>query len=295
MEPKNSEIKKPKIFSRDWRIEAARIPSTITIIFGHMFLYTSYIPQGSPLGWPIPVAIGVFIYCAGYVNGLKDDFNKPGTLTLSNYAKYVKKRFLRLFSGYYLAFLAVFIARILSGTLPPIDPFNIFLDFTSLWSIFKPGGSGSIWNEGWFVGAIFIISLVYPFIKRLKSINKYYILLVIAITSIIRIFLLIFISPIYAYFTPYAWFAEYSVGMIIGEYNSKYKLIPIVKRKFQRLIIKGGDRTWPMYLVHVIPILFMSYLAPVWQFVIAFLVILLLTEVFYWILKYINRVLKRIM
>ncbi|TFF89164.1 MAG: hypothetical protein EU549_01600, partial [Promethearchaeota archaeon] len=78
-----SEANERKKSQMNWKIELVRIPATLTIIFGHMMLYSQWISMGHWLGWPIPVAIGVFMYLSGYVKGLKSDFRDRESLTLS--------------------------------------------------------------------------------------------------------------------------------------------------------------------------------------------------------------------
>ncbi|MBD3230486.1 MAG: hypothetical protein GF329_20065 [Candidatus Lokiarchaeota archaeon] len=305
--------KKNKNLKMDWTIELARIPATLTIIFGHMFLYSQWLPSGHWLGFPIPIAIGIFMYCSGYVNGLKNKFSAPGTLTLSKYGNYVKNRFIRLYIGYYLALTSVFIARLVSGSLVNPDilvnitPWTLFMDLTSTWSVFDPGaviassmGAGSIWSEGWFIGANFLVSLLYPILNRLMSKNRIYIYLIFISFASLRVSIILYailsgnlMFTIYAYFTWFAWIDVYTLGLILGDKYRITKGIPIVKTKFQRLIVRIGIRTWPMYLTHIIPIVFISKFAAPYEFIIIFLIILPLTELYYRILKKIYTFIKK--
>ncbi|MBD3230487.1 MAG: acyltransferase family protein [Candidatus Lokiarchaeota archaeon] len=268
------------LLDRDWRIELTRILSIFAIIIIHMLIYSGWIPIGSLLAWPIVVAVGGFMYSAGFVSGLKNDFNKPDSLTFSSYFTYIKKRFLRLYIGYYIMLIFVFIARVLSNTLPPIRPFNLFLDLTSLWCLFGPSYNGSIFAEGWFLGCIFIISAFYPFLRRIKSKNLKYMYIIIIFAAILRIGLL-FINPLLAYFPPYAWITEYSIGMLFGSRSARNQSVPEIPKNFKLFFAKLGKRTWALYLVHVIPILFISTLAPWWEFFLIFAVIFILLEIFY--------------
>lgn len=281
--------KNNKIFLKKWKVELARILAIYTIIIGHMILYSDWIPMGHLWGWPIPVALGVFVYCAGYVQGLQNELDMDTSLNFDKYKKFVAKRFIRLYIGYYIALFSVFIARIISGTLPPLDPFNLFLDLTSLWTVFKPGGIGSIWSEGWFIGAIFILSMIYPFLRRIKSKNRLFIYFIIVLITVIRLSLIFVLGPyygsIYAYFTPYGWIAEYSIGMLIGIYYAKHKTFQRNRRKYQRVIVMIGNRTWAMYLVHSISLVFISLYAPIWEFLILLIIIMVLTEVYFRVLR----------
>lgn len=278
-----------KILLKKWKVELARILAIFTIIIGHMILYSGWLPMGHLWGWPIPVALGVFVYCAGYVQGLQNELDMDVSLNFDKYKKFIIKRFVRLYIGYYIALFSVFIARVISGTLPPLDPFNLFLDLTSLWTVFKPGGIGSIWSEGWFIGAVFILSMIYPFLRRIKSKSTIFIYFIIGIISTIRVSFMFLLGPyygsIYAYFTPLGWIAEYSIGMLIGIYYSKHKTFQRNRKKYQRIIVMIGNRTWAMYLVHSISLVFISLYAPIWEFVILLLIIMVLAEIFFRVLR----------
>jgi peptidoglycan/LPS O-acetylase OafA/YrhL len=281
--------KSNKLLLKKWKVELARVLAIFTIIIGHMILYSSWIPMGSLWGWPIPVALGVFVYCAGYVQGLRNELDMNISLNVNKYKTFLLKRFIRLYLGYYIALLSIFIAQVISGTLPNFDPFNLFLDLTSLWTIFKPGGIGSIWSEGWFIGAVFILSMIYPFLRRIESKNRLFIYFIIVLITVIRLSLIFLLGPyigsIYAYFTPYGWIAEYSIGMLIGIYYYKHKTFQRNTRKFQKVIVMMGDRSWALYLVHSISLVFISILAPIWEFFILFLIIMVLAEIYFRFLR----------
>jgi len=284
----------------DWRIELARIPSIIVVVIVHMQLDSEWINGTTmPQNFLLYIAMGVFMFASGFVQGLKNEFNSPGTITKNSYLKYIKKRALRLYIGYYLALGAVFLSRIIayyviSKPFPYVPtPWTIFLDLTGTWGLFSIGGCGGIWPPGWFICAIFLISLLYPFLRRLNSNNKKYLLLIIGITITIRIIVaLTLYNP--AYFFPYSWISEFTIGMMIGDWSRRTGGPPIITKNYQKTIIKLGARVWPMYLCHIVPIVWISYLAGIWEFVIIFTIILPLTEVYRRLLNFINRKIKKL-
>ncbi|NVM53113.1 MAG: acyltransferase family protein, partial [Candidatus Helarchaeota archaeon] len=236
----SASMSRQKEIPPDWRPDVLRLFSIVIIVLGHMLFYTGYLLNDprNPVVWLGGVAIGLFFACSGYVHSLKDEFNKPGSLNLSTYGKFLKKRFLRLYIGYYLALFVVLIAKLLSGitiefsTTAPlqfgfqhhiiITPTSLILDLTCMWPLFTTK-LGGIWPEGWFICSMLILSLCYPLLRRLHSIKKIYLYLVMIIALIVRFTLLtlgiytgILILATYAFYFPFAWTAEYSLGIIAG-------------------------------------------------------------------------------
>ncbi len=288
----------------DWRPEVMRIPSIFVVVVGHMLFETGYLVNDArnPLVWLGGLAIGVFIACSGYVHGLKDEFNKPGSLNRTIYWKFFKTRFLRLYIGYYLALLVIFIAKLLSGypvvfstgpltnvTWPmTITPISLVLDLTCMWPLFT-GLYGGIWPAGWFVSVMMILSLAYPFLRRLYSLNKNYLYLIAIVTLIARFYVIICVNANYAYFFPFAWTAEFSAGIMLGNRVGMKGGPNPPSASYQYMIIKMAARVWPLYLFHMAVIVFMTTYAPSLEFLIATLAVLILAEIFYRILEKINR------
>jgi len=290
----------------DWRPEAIRVPSIFVIVAGHMLFFTGYLLNDArnPLVWCGGLAIGAFMACSGYVHGLKDEFNRSGTLNRSNYIKYFKSRFLRLYIGYYLAVIVVFIAKLMAGFSVEfsttgelvygvsnpiyITPASLLLDITCMWPLFT-ANLGGIWPEGWFVCAILILSLAYPIFRRIYSINKNYLYAIMVIIIIVRLVVIVFINANYAYYFPFAWTAEFCLGMIIGNKVCRSGGPTPPSTPYQRLIISAAARVWPIYLFHMAAIVFMPEFAPIKDFFLTILVVVILTEIFYRILGIINR------
>ena len=290
----------------DWRPEAIRIPSIFIVIAGHMLFYTHYLINDArnPLVWLGGLAIGAFMACSGYVHGLKDEFNKPGSLNRATYGKFFKNRFLGLYIGYYLAVIVVLIAKLWAGYtvtfswsgnltfgVSPnmtITPLSLFLDLTCTWPLFTLN-LGGLWPEGWFVCALMILSLAYPMFRRLYSMNKYYLYLIMIVTLIIRLIVIIAINANYAYYFPFAWTAEFSLGIIIGDRIYKKGGASPPHASYQRIIIGIAARVWPLYLFHMAAVVFMPDYAPLKDFLITVLIILVLAEIFHRILTQINK------
>ena len=291
-------ISQKKPVRLDWRVEMARIPSIIAVVIVHILLHSEWIGNTTmPYNLFLYVAMAVFMFSSGYVRGLKKEFNTPGTPNISTYGKFVENRFIRLYIGYFLALGSVFLARVLAYYIikKPIDvtPISIILDLTDTWNLFQPVGCGGIWPPGWFICAIFLVSLIYPFLRKLKSINKIYIYIIIGITLFFRILVALSPNPNPAYFFPFSWITEFSIGMMIGEWVNTTGGPPENTRKYQKVIIKLGSRVWAMYLCHIVPIIFISYHAQFWECVIIFIVMFPLTELYYRLLKFIYKKVKK--
>ena len=312
LEPTNQEIiMKVPI---DWRPQAIRIFSIFFVVVGHMFFTTGYLLNDAiaePLIWLGGVAIGAFIMCSGYVHGLKDEFNKPGSLNRSTFVKFFKGRFFRLYIGYYLALIAVLIAKLLAGfsisfsatgivwgNANPIviSPLSLVLDLTCTWPLFT-AATGGIWCEGWFICAIMVLSFAYPVFRRLYSMNRYYLYSIMIALFLVRLFFIFFINANYAYFFPFAWTAEFSFGIILGDRVRRSGGPKPPSASYQRIIITAAERVWPLYLFHMVVIVFMTTpllyggqpRAPYWEFLIAVAAILVVTECFHRMLGVINK------
>lgn len=290
----------------DWRPEALRVPAIFIIVVGHMLMFTGWLTNDArhPLVWLGGAAIIIFMACAGYVHGLKDEFNTHGSLTVRNYLKFFKGRFLRLYIGYYLALIVVLIAKLNAGysihfsTTEPlifghsnpilITPTSLVLELSCTWPIFTLN-IGGIWPEGWFICAMMFLSLMYPLLRRIYSINKYYLYFIIVITLIARFITIIFINANYAFYFPFAWMAEFSLGIIIGANICKKGGVSPPNKSYQRSIISAASRVWPFYLFHMAPVVFMPKLAPIEWFVLMIIPIIGLAEIFHRILTIINK------
>jgi len=299
---------KPEV-SMDWRPESIRIASICIIVLGHMLLTTGYIVNdaSNPLVWVAGMGIVAFVVCSSYVHALKDDFNKPGSLTLSTYWKFFKNRFLRLYIGYYIALIVIVIAKLCAGytilfassgltiggssrAIPIIiSPESLALDLSCMWPLIT-GLLGGLFPEAWFICAIMILSLVYPFLRRLHSINPIYLYLIIAVTLVARLLVVFFSNPNYAFHFPFAWTAEFSVGILIGNRVCKKGGPPPANALYQRILIRVATRVWPIYLFHMAGVVFMHDYAPLKDFILTFVVIIILVEFFVRILRDINNI-----
>ena len=284
--------KKNRIDFMDWRIEGAKFVSILIIVYYHMLINASWVTSGVYIEtWPPAIAVGVFFYCSGYVHGLNDQFNSPGSLNPTTYNKYIKKRFFRLFLGYSLALFFVLIAKIINQK--PIDysPWALFLDFTSLRPLLT-GTGGGIWLEGWFCCAIMIFSFVYPFIRMIKRI---YLIPISIIIITIRIFIIFSPFPDPAYFFPFSWLPEFIGGMVLGDKRRRLQGGPPKnKNGFQKIIVKMGIIVWPLYLSHMIAIAFLTEFASAWQLILVGIAFIPLTIIFYFLLELINKLLKKL-
>jgi len=306
LEHPNSQVGFRTTANVDWRPELVRLLSITVVIIFHIEFYTQTLENNysNPLVLLGGLAIGAFMVCSGYVNGLKDEFSQPGSLTGKTYEIYVKKRFLRLYLGYFLAVNIVFLAKFLAGytitfslsgalefglTNPlHLTPASLALDYSTLWPLVT-GYSGGIWPEGWFVSAVIMLSLIYPFLRRLYSLNKFYLYSLIGVTIVLRVIIGYTINPNYAYYFPFAWTAEFSIGILLGTYIRESNHLASHPATYQKIIISLAIRVWPLYLIHMAIIVFMqTYYSPL-AIILLTLLIFAATEVFYRLLQFLTK------
>jgi hypothetical protein len=289
----------------DWRPQAIRIFSIFIVVAGHMLFTTQYLVNDPrhPLVWLGGIAIGFFMACSGFVHGLKDEFNKPGVLNLKSYVKFFKNRFLRLYIGYYIALIVILIVKIFAGFAPyfsltaplpllhpvpmPITPASLTLDLTCMWPLVTLA-NGGIWPEGWFICCILILSLTYPFFRRLYSINKKYLYGIIIGAFIMRIITIFWINATYAFYFPYAWTSEFALGIVLGDRVRLGGGPKPPDTRYKRFFIEAGKRVWPLYLYHMVVVVFMPVHASVGLFVLTSIGVLIVMEIFYRVLNFIN-------
>lgn len=241
---------------------------------------------------PFAFVIVILMFDSGFVHGMKEEFESKGSLNKATYFSYIKKRFLRLYIGYLLAYTAVFITKFISNYPMTITPYTLFFDLTNTWGLFF-GISGEIWGVGWYLGATFWMSVLYPFVRRLLSIRKTYVYIFITLSLF---FVLFFFFTAYhvAYFHPLAWIPEFFGGVLLGRYTALKGTRPKpATTRFQKIIVKMGARTYPIYLAHMAPIFLLSFRPPIWEFIIATIGILILSEAFYRLLKQVDKLRKR--
>jgi len=288
----------------DWRPEVIRIVSIFYIVLGHMLFYTGWLINDptNPLVWIGGVGVAFFVVSSAYVHSLKDEFNKPGSLNFTSYWRFLKNRFLRLYIGYYLALVVTLIAKLWIGytvvfspmgltiggssrSVPiQISPESLVLDLTCMWPLIT-GLEGGIFPEAWFICAIMILSLSYPFLRRLHSINPNYLYLIIIITTVFRLIVVIFSNSAFAYHFPFAWTAEFSCGIILGNRVCMGGGPAPPNSLSKRIIIRMATRVWPIYLFHMAVVVFMFDHAPVRDFIASLVVIIMIVEFFGQILR----------
>jgi Acyltransferase family len=292
--------------SVDWRPELVRLLSITVVIIFHIEFYTQTLDSSysNPLVLLGGVAIGAFMVCSGYVHGLKNEFCQPGSLNGKTYKIYVKKRFLRLYLGYFLAINIVFLAKFLAGYTITfslsgplvflstnslhLTPASLALDYSTLWSLVT-GYSGGIWPEGWFVSAVIMLSLIYPLLRRIYSLNKFYLYSIIAVTIVLRVIIGYTVNPNYAYYFPFSWTAEFSIGILLGNYIRENNHLVSHSASYQKIIISLAARVWPLYLIHMAIIVFMqTYYSPL-DIILLTLLIFAATEGFYHLLQFLSK------
>ena len=279
----------------DYQIEATRIIAITSIIIYHILFEAGwFLTQGEALTVvkPFTIAIAILMFDSGFVHGLKEEFESQGSLNKSTYFSYIKRRFLRLYIGYYLAYTAVFITKFITNQPMTITPFTLFFDLTNTWGIFF-GRASEIWEVGWFLCALFWLSVLYPFVRRLMSIRLTYTYIIITLSFCFIVFFF-FTAYHVAYFHPIAWIPEFFGGVLLGRYTALKGTRPKpATTRFQKIIVKMGARTYSVYLAHMVPILLLSFRPPIWEYIIAVIGILILSEAFYRLLKLIDNLRKR--
>ncbi|MHA1271697.1 MAG: hypothetical protein ACTSPY_18045 [Candidatus Helarchaeota archaeon] len=108
---------------------------------------------------------------------------------------------------------------------------------------------------------------------------------ILSIVVVIRLFFIFYLFPRPAYYFPYFLLTEYSIGILIGKNRRKKKGIPSININIKKISVKYGEKVWPLYISHMLPIIFLSKYAPWWQFLILIPFFIILTELFYHLLN----------
>ncbi|MHA1232321.1 MAG: acyltransferase family protein [Candidatus Helarchaeota archaeon] len=262
----------------DYRIELAKFISIVIVVILHLLVITQWFIEDNWFQtWPVVFAIGCFMYCSGYVHGLKNEFTKPSDVSPSKYFSFLKKRFTRLYIGYYIGLILVLIVKLILSYPITITTWTIFLDITGFWPLIV-GDMGGIWPYGWFVCSIFMLNIIYPFIKVMK---RRYLALIIGLTVFLRIFVFLSAYPEPAYYFPFSWLTEFSVGILFGDNRRRQGKLSWKHSQFNIYVIKMGKRIWPLYLVHIPPILFLPLYPSLWECLIVIFIIAIMTEILY--------------
>jgi len=107
-----------------------------------------------------------------------------------------------------------------------------------------------------------------------------------------RLIIIAFLDPNYAYYFPFAWTAEFSFGIMWGDYMRRTGGFSQIPARYKNIINGIAARVWSIYLVHIAVVVFIPDVFKVTDFIIAFVGIIILGETFYHILKAINRKLR---
>jgi len=287
-----------KLKNIDSNIEVIRIICIVIVVFSHSLLYSGlFTVLGSIyLFIPVGICMAIFLFCSGYVHGLKDEFETAESLTKTTYFTHVKNRFLRIYIGYYIALGSIFIAKLIVGyPMNNLTPFALFLDLTNLSGLLT-GSMGVIWQEGWFLCALFWLSVLYPLLRRLFSINNNYIFLIVAIIVPVRILIALTPYSVISYCHPLAWLPEFCLGIQIGRLVLGRGGVKPETTKKQKIINMLGARVYSVYLAHSTALVFLTvhifYISTpptFWEYFLAIAGVIILAEAFYRLLNQIDK------
>jgi peptidoglycan/LPS O-acetylase OafA/YrhL len=159
----------------------SRLPGleSIDSIFfaGGYFLYNIY-----------PVSLGVIaIYGMFFVSGAVLQYNYREIQDFWQYIRFILKRFIRLYPAFWMSLI---LTLCLVPALMRNGLFSVGMEFTGFYT-FMGIGSGIINPMGWFIGAVFCLYLLFPFLARI--VEKY------GIASLVVLMIVSYVSRVFLF------------------------------------------------------------------------------------------------
>jgi peptidoglycan/LPS O-acetylase OafA/YrhL len=182
------------------------IPWLNSILFSDGFAPFNIYPLG---------LTGLSVYGMIFVSGAVIEYNYKGIEHVSDYVKFMFKRFIRLYPAFWMS---LFFGLLVFPIVLKAGIFNIIFEFTGFYVILGQG-LGIINKMGWFIAAIMSLYLLFPYLT--KIVRKYQFSAIVAfmlISFFIRFLLLTYnVVPLDHF---YRWFPlcnlfEFGLGIYI--------------------------------------------------------------------------------
>jgi peptidoglycan/LPS O-acetylase OafA/YrhL len=196
-----------------------------------------------------PKSLGLIaLYGMFFISGAVLAYNYKKIISFSDYRKFLYKRFIRLYPAFWMSLLLgiVLVPAVLKQSI-----FTLFFEFIGFF-ISIGTGSGIINEVGWFIGAIFILYMLFPVLYRI--IEKYGLsaLLILLIISYSSRSILITYNPLQTMTDLWRWFPICNLfEFCLGIYIIQNKLYP-GKINDSPIIRQLAELSFYVFLFHVI-------------------------------------------
>jgi peptidoglycan/LPS O-acetylase OafA/YrhL len=241
--------------------DALRILCIALIVLGHyqfpfspgingLLFMDGYLPYGIyPLGVNLLAVFGMI-----FVSGAVMEYNHEKIDGFSAYGKFIFRRFIRLYPAYWMSL-------ILAIMLPPWiyrgGPMGMVIEFTGFFFLLGQG-AGYLNNMGWFIGTIFCLYLLFPFLSGMVRRYRLRALLLLMLVSYLSRFLLLTYDPdsssdLLFRWLPLANLFEFCLGIYLVQ-NALYP-----KAITSPLVRRVSEYTFYVFLFHNVVISLFIY------------------------------------
>ena len=224
------------------------------IVYGHsqlpyltwlksIFFMDGYMPFNIyPLG-----LTGLSVYGIIFVSGAVIEYNYPSITQVSGYVQFIFKRFIRLYPAFWMSLI---LGIILFPIVLQNNLLGTLFEFTGFYIILGKG-SGIVNNMGWFIGTIFSLYLLFPYLSTI--VRKYQLSVILGLCiiswglrSAVLTYDLIPLDSFLRWFPLFNAF-EFCLGIYIVQkswYPKKENVYPFIR--------KLADLSFYVFLFHMI-------------------------------------------
>lgn len=190
---------------------------------------------------------GLSIYGMILISGAVLEYNYRGIERLSEYTKFLFRRFLRLYPAFWMS---LFFGIIVFPSVLQEKFWEIVAEFTGFFYLLGMG-PGNINEMGWFIGAIFALYIIFPYLSRLMKKNPLAVLVACLVISYASRFILVQ-NDLFSAYALWRWLPicnlfEFSLGI----YLVQACLYPKNTRDYP-LVREAAELSFYVFLFHVI-------------------------------------------
>jgi len=251
--PKKQEISQKSESQRILFFDIIRILCVAIIVYDHNqcglfpFFNSIFFSDGWLPFYIYPSSlVGPAVYGMILVSGAVLEYNYRGLEKMSDYLAFLFKRFVRLYPAFWMSLILgiLLFPQVLQNSI-----WTILFEFTGFFAILGKG-PGDINIMGWFIGTIFLLYVIYPYLSRavkkyeLKSLAAFF-----CITYLSRYYLVIYSANLNL---AWRWMPLCNLfEFCLGIYIIQKKLYP--KNFGEHPVIRTlSDLSFYIFLFHVI-------------------------------------------
>jgi peptidoglycan/LPS O-acetylase OafA/YrhL len=261
----DSKRQKPLDAMRSLLIDILRSLGIALLLFGHLyaklhneFLYNSWMSQNSYLILPGNPAVLIFLFLSGL--SLQIQY---GSKTY-HYGKFLVKRFLRIYSIYYMSLIIgitvfIYIGYQKNGSvfsrLSSLNFSDLILSLTGFYAFFGKWG-GPFVKTSWFIGLIVTLYFAFPFLSKCIKKNPHLWILLLFLISVISRFIITEYtdsSDRFIRWFPLCRIFEFSFGIYLATV-AKPSLWYVLNNKssvLEKTFEFIGKLSFPLFLIHM--------------------------------------------